>query len=284
MLATAAGSLNKNANLLLAAGARTDIRDYQGSSIKDWPRRGGHRELAERLETAPSNVTTPSARASSGIDFEEDVFVDVEFSDWFKTSFLDLRDDLAEAVDNGKQGILLFISASRCSYCKAFRDTSLADPALRERLTERFDLIGLEIFDDREMTTPDGREYRVEECVTLNRASYTPTLIFFGKGGRLLLRIVGYCPPDRFRQVLDYLAEEVYEHTALRDYIVASEEALRSEAATTIQDDLFELLPICSTAVECPPSGCCWSCSRPPNALPASVSIAGCCRTRRCAG
>jgi thioredoxin-related protein len=220
------------------------MKDYQGSSVTDWALRGGHRELAEHLAALLSSASTATVRqSSSGTDFAEDVFVDVEFPDWFKTSFLDLRDDLEEALDAGKQGIMLFISASRCSYCKAFMDTSLADPTLRQRLTERFDVIGLEIFDDRELTTLDGHEYRVKEFVSLNRASYTPTLIFFGEDGQQLLRIVGYYPPDRFRLVLDYLDDEAYQHGSLRDYLLASSRTPKAGEGAVIESDLFEQPP-----------------------------------------
>jgi hypothetical protein len=115
MLAAAAGRV-ANVNLLRAAGARLDMKDYQGSSVKDWALRGGHTELAEGLASTLSSAQTPTATSSSGVDFAEDVFVDVKFPDWFKTSFLDLRDDLEEALAAGKQGIMLFISASRCSF------------------------------------------------------------------------------------------------------------------------------------------------------------------------
>ena len=242
MLAAAAGR-SDNIGLLQAAGARLEMKDYQGSSVKEWALRGGHREFAEGLASASLRWRAPTATSSSGVDFAEDVFVDVKFPDWFKTSFLDLRDDLEEALDTGKQVIMLFISASRCSYCKAFMDTSLADPAIREQLTESFDVIGLEIFDDRELTTLDGRQYRVKEFVTLSRASYTPTLIFFGEGGRLLLRIVGYYPPDRFRRVLDYLDSRAYEAQPLREYLQASSQEPKAGNAPMISDDLFERPP-----------------------------------------
>jgi thioredoxin-related protein len=260
------------------------MEDYQGASVKDWALRGGHRALAERSESLLSGAQAPAATHSSGVDFAEDVFVDVKFPDWFKTSFLDLRDDLQEALDAGKQGIMLFISASRCSCCKAFMDTSLADPAIRGRVMDRFDDIGLEIFDDRALTTLDGRQYRVKQFVTLNRASYTPTLIFLGEGGRLLVKIVGYYPPGRFRQVLDYLDAKAYEHQPLRAYLQASSRGPKGGGASIISDQLFERPPTCSIAAECPPSGRCWWCSKGPRSPPANASIDGCSRISPFAG
>ncbi len=242
MLAAGEGS-QESVDLLLAAGARIDMKDYQGSSVTDWAVRGGNKAIAARLASAVQSPVETAAPTASGVDFAEDVFVDVKFPDWFKTSFLDLRDDLEEAVDSGKKGIMLFISASRCSYCKAFMDTALEDAEIKQRLTDAFDVIGLDIFDDSEITTLDGSQYRVKEFVTLNRASYTPTLIFVGEGGQLLLRIVGYYPPDRFRQVLDYLDSEAYRHQSLRDFLEVSSPAAGSDGAPIIADPLFERPP-----------------------------------------
>jgi thioredoxin-related protein len=243
LMLSAARGRSDTIELLRGAGARLDMKDYQGASVADWALRGGHAQLAGRLESDLSHLVPISVEADSGIDFAEDVFVDVKFPDWFKAGFLDLRDDLEEAMAAGKQGIMLFISASRCSYCKAFIDSSLADPAIRTQLTAGFDVIGLDIFDDRELTTLDGRQYRVKEFVLLNQASYTPTLIFLGEGGRLLLKIVGYYPPDRFLQVLDYLDAEAYQHQPLQAYLRATSSTPAASGASIIADDLFAQPP-----------------------------------------
>jgi thioredoxin-related protein len=242
MLAAGEGS-QVSVDLLLAAGARVDMKDYQGSSVTDWAVRSGNKDITDRLASALPPPVETAAPTASGMEFAEDVFVDVKFPDWFKISFLDLRDDLEEAVEAGKKGIMLFISASRCSYCKAFMDTALEDAEIKQRLTDAFDVIGLDIFDDSELTALDGSQHRVKEFVTLNRASYTPTLIFVGQGGQVLLRIVGYYPPDRFRQVLDYLDSEAYRQQSLREYVEASSPATGSDGGPIIADPLFESPP-----------------------------------------
>lgn len=242
MLAAAAGQ-EDGTKMLRGAGARLDMKDYQGASVRDWALRGDHRALAARLEAQLDNARTVPASGKSGADFAEDVFVDVTFPEWFKTSFLDLREDLADAIDAGKQGIALFISASRCSYCKAFMDRSLEDPEIRSRLTASFDVIGLDIFDDSELTTVEGEQLRVTEFVTLNRASFTPTLIFLGEEGHVLLRIVGYYPPERFRRVLDYLETRAYLSQHLRDYLAESSPRMDSGERPVIADDLFARPP-----------------------------------------
>ena len=90
------------------------------------------------------------------------------------------------------------------------------------------------------MTTVDGRQYKVKDFVTLTGANYTPTLIFLGEGGRLLLRIVGYYPPERFRLVLDYLEAKEYLRQPFGDYVRASSVAPDTDGQPITADDLFE--------------------------------------------
>jgi thioredoxin-related protein len=235
MLAAAAGQSDV-VELLRSSGARLDFRDYQGSSAADWAERGGQSALAQTLRGKTADLETGSSNTASQYDFDEDVFVDVEFPDWFKQSFLDLRDDLDEAISAGKQGLLLFFSTRRCSYCKAFIQKSLEDPEIRRRVETGFDVIGLEIFDDTEISDLDGRTYRVRDLVTEMRAAYTPTLIFYGEGGRRLLRIVGYYPPDKFRIVLDYLEGRHYLKEHFRNYLARTQPAPAGRSGGIIRD------------------------------------------------
>lgn len=241
MLAAGSGR-TEMIELLRKAGARLDIKDYQGSSAYDWALRGGHAELATSLKTEIEASPRGMELTEDGTGFAEDAIVTAKYPAWFKTSFFDLPEDLVEAREAGKQGIMLFISAEHCSYCRAFLDTSLKDATLQQRLRANFDVIGMDIFDDSEMVALNGKEYRVKEFVLLTRASHTPTLMFFGGNGRLLARVVGYYPPKRFGLLLDFLESRAYEHQHFREYL-----AQHAEPASTvipiIRDDLFEEPP-----------------------------------------
>ena len=57
---------------------------------------------------------------------DEDIadFVDSPLEDplshpeWFKLSFLDVREDLEEAIESGKKGVIVYFGQKRCPYCK----------------------------------------------------------------------------------------------------------------------------------------------------------------------
>ncbi len=218
LMLAAGGGRRDIVELLLAAGARMDLKDYQGSSVVEWSRRSSDqsftKELKQKLDLVGNEAPTVPDE-----EFAEDVFVDVQFPSWFKESFLDLQEDLDEAINAGKEGLMIFVSTRRCSYCKEFIQNSLGQADIRRRLLASFDVVGLEIFDDSEMTDPTGHSHRVKEYVSINNAAYTPTLIFYGQQGKVVLKIVGYYPPEKFRSVLDYLDGQHYLRESLRSFV-----------------------------------------------------------------
>lgn len=218
MLAAGAGK-EDIVELLKKGGANPGIRDYRGFSVYDWALRGGHIDLAKKLKKEVESATRVLEISDDGTSFADDASVSAKLPSWFKTSFLDIPEDISEALESSKQGVMLFISSEQCSYCKAFLETSLKDETLKGRLMKNFDSIGLDIFDDSEMIGPDGTELRVKEFVLKSKASHTPTLMFFGKGGHLLAKVVGYYPPQRFTLLLDYLEERAYGKMRFRDYL-----------------------------------------------------------------
>jgi thioredoxin-related protein len=230
---------------LLAAGARVDFKDYQGNSVTDWAKRSKDDELVALLAGRIKSLAVIESKADQGGEnFAEDVFVDVHFPQWFKPSFLNFQEDVAEAVGSGKLGILLFLSTRRCSYCKAFIDNVFSQPGIRKRVEDAFDVYGLEIFDEAEMVAPSGKQYRVNEFVSAVKASFTPTLLFYGANGKQLVKIVGYYPPEKFTRVLDYLDGKHYQQESLRTYMARTAPAPASRQQAIITDnELFSRPP-----------------------------------------
>lgn len=152
--------------------------------------------------------------------FKEDaVPVTIEFPSWFKRSFLDIRDDLADAKRAGKQGVLLFLSTPHCSYCKAFLDFTFADPVIQRELRRNFDVIGVEVISDSILTDVSGKSWTMKEYAAAQKAYVTPTLIFLRHDGKQMLRIVGYYPPEKFRVAMDYLLKGHYEREPFSAYL-----------------------------------------------------------------
>lgn len=188
-----------------------------------------------------------SARAE---DFDDGVVAQVTYPTWFKESFLDLPQDLADAVGAGKLGLFLFVSTQGCSYCHLFLQESLGDPAIARRVQAHFDTIGLEIFDDAELTDFTGAVQPVKDFVLAEGVQFAPTLLFYapdGAGGaRLLARLPGYYEPERFGWVLDYLIDGHWQRQSLKDFLAAAPappEPTGTPTAGLIPDPLFAAPP-----------------------------------------
>jgi thioredoxin-related protein len=168
-------------------------------------------------------VLSISARAA---DFDDGAIAQVTYPAWFRESFLDLPQDLADAAAAGKLGLFLFVSTQGCSYCHLFLQESLGDPAIAKRIQAHFDTIGLEIFDDAELTDFTGAAEPIKDFVLNQGVQFAPTLLFYapdGAGGaQLLARLPGYYEPERFGRALDYLIDGHWQHQSLKDYLAAT--------------------------------------------------------------
>ncbi len=186
-------------------------------------------------------LAAAAAGAAAGRDtpFDDAEIVRAEDPAWFKTSFLDLRADLAEARAAGKQGLMILFGTQGCAYCKAFIERSLKDPDIAAVVRRHFDTLHLEMFDDADLTDFEGRSLPVKAFARREGAAFSPTVAFYGLDGRRLHRVVGYQPPARFREVLDYVVGGHHRTLAYRDYlerrapvrtIAAAPDALRRDA------------------------------------------------------
>ncbi len=178
-------------------------------------------------------------------DFDEAPITHSEYPDWFKDSFLDLPEDIEEAREFGKQGVMILFTTEGCSYCAEFIRTSLSDPTLATRLQAQFDTIGLEIFSDAEMTAPDGTHERVKAFAKRAGAEFSPTVLFYGADGEPLYRGVGYLDPERFGLVLDYLNEGKPATQSFAEFAAARSAGTADSAASyrLVSDPLFSAPP-----------------------------------------
>ena len=151
-------------------------------------------------------------------EFDDYGIAHIDYPDWFKETFYDLDDDIVEAGEDDKKGVMILFTTEGCSYCARFIDVSLGNPELAARVQKDFVAIGMEIFDDKMMTSPDGEAMPIKTFAKREGAEFAPTLLFLGTDGRQVLRLPGYQTPERFGIVLDYVSGGHYETVSLRDY------------------------------------------------------------------
>ena len=163
-----------------------------------------------------------------------------EYPAWFKDSFLDLREDVAEAA-NRKKRVVLLMTQDNCPYCNALVERNLAQKDIEQYLRKHFDVIALNIWGDREVVGLDGAKRTEKGFAEALKVQFTPTLLFFDEAGQTILRLNGYLPPARFKTALEYVAQRKETTIAYRDYAAARQPAATDGAL--IKEDFFQPPP-----------------------------------------
>jgi len=171
-----------------------------------------------------SNAVYSAAQQESGttdstLSFDDSMLSEeLIYPDWFKLSLGDLSDDLAEAKNAGKKGIITYFGQKRCAYCEQFFKTSLADTDIQNYLRKYYDVIAFDIWDIDDVIDTDGKKYSERELAIHYKANFTPSLVFYDIDGKPIFRLRGYYPPYKFRAALQYVTEEFYKEETFSDY------------------------------------------------------------------
>ena len=140
-----------------------------------------------------------------------------EQPEWFKNSFLDINEDIAEAQEQGKR-LMLFFYQDGCPYCKKLFEDNFGQRAIAEKTKNNFDVVSVNIWGDREVTI--GEQVQTEKAFSASlKVMYTPTLIFFNEDGKAVLRANGYYHPGKFNAALDYVLEKHDKKEKFRSYL-----------------------------------------------------------------
>ncbi|KAA3619050.1 MAG: hypothetical protein DWQ08_15890 [Proteobacteria bacterium] len=184
---------------------------------------------------------TPGIEASESAELGEYRGArDAEHPAWFKESFLDLEEDIAEAAAEGKRLVLYFWQPG-CPYCAELIQNNFAQRDIGVAMQERFNLVAVNMWGDREVVQVGGRFFTEKTLAEALRVNYTPTLMFFNEQGRVALRLDGYVPPERFRLAIDYVSQKLESTQTFRDH-VATNDAPVAEGVLH-DEDFFQAAP-----------------------------------------
>jgi thioredoxin-related protein len=125
-----------------------------------------------------------------------------EAPEWFAESFLDIREDAAEAAREGKR-LMLYFMQDGCPYCRRLVTVNWRQEQIVEKTRRNFTPVAINIWGDREVTDADGRRMPEKRFAAALKVQFTPTLVFFDEKGAVAHRINGYLPPEEFYAALD---------------------------------------------------------------------------------
>ena len=162
-----------------------------------------------------------------------------EKPEWFKESFLDLRDDVEEAKQNNKR-VLIYFYQDGCPYCAKLLQDNLGQKKLADKTRKNFDVIAINMWGDKEVTGLDGSLTTEKKFAEKMKVMYTPTLLFLTETGKVALRVNGYYAPNKFETALDYVRGHNEEKTSFRNYV---HKYLKVAASAKLNSQKFFLKP-----------------------------------------
>jgi thioredoxin-related protein len=136
---------------------------------------------------------------------------------WFKHSFLDMPDDVAEASRSGKR-LLLYFGQDGCPYCAELFNTNFSQPHIVDYTRRHFDAIDLNIWGDREVTDFSGNKLTEKQLAVKLKVWFTPSILLIDEKGEIVLRINGYYPPHQFLAALKYVGEKQERKMTFPEY------------------------------------------------------------------
>jgi len=97
--------------------------------------------------------------------------------DWLKETFLDLREDLADANAEGKR-MLIIVEQRGCIYCTRMHEKVFPDPDIDAIIRESFFVVQINLYGDLEVTDFDGTVLTEKDTARRWNTVFTPTMIF----------------------------------------------------------------------------------------------------------
>ena len=98
-------------------------------------------------------------------------------ADWMQDTFLDLREDQAEAEAQGKT-LMILIEQRGCIYCTKMHEEVFVVPEIEAALNEKFFVVQLNMFGDLEVMDFDGTALTEKEAMRRWNVLFRPMMLF----------------------------------------------------------------------------------------------------------
>ena len=136
---------------------------------------------------------------------------------WFKDSFLDLEEDIAEATENNKRLVVYFWQPG-CPYCDQLWSDNFEQQSVVDEFRNNFDIVALNMWGDREIVNVGGNEYSEKTFAEALGIKYTPTLLFFDENKKVIHQLNGYVPVDNFQRSMSFVSGKFEKETSFSEY------------------------------------------------------------------
>jgi thioredoxin-related protein len=142
------------------------------------------------------------ARGESGTAFEPGDLNEEDF-------FVPPPHNLDRSQFPGQRPLLVYFEQGNCHACDILHGQPLRDPAIN-RLLRGFDNVQLDINKKTPVITPNGEKTSAYQWAKDLGLFYTPSLVFFDKQGKEIIRVDSVVRFYRLRKVINYITSRAY--------------------------------------------------------------------------
>lgn len=145
---------------------------------------------------------------------------------FFNETFGDFREEMQNARDAGKKGVLLMFEMDECPFCHYMKTRILNQPAVQDYFREHFLIFPVDIEGDIEITDFAGKATTMKDfALQQYRVRATPVFAFFDADGNYIkrARMTGKAnSKEEFMLLGRYVVEGAYEKQSFTRYKRAS--------------------------------------------------------------
>jgi thioredoxin-related protein len=141
---------------------------------------------------------------------------------FFTLTFGNLPEELQEAREQGKQGMLLFFEAEECPYCQHMLKNVFNQRNVQDWYRDRFVSIAIDIHGDVEVVDFDGTTLPSKEFSDLHDVFLTPVVSFIDLDGSEIHRHLGMVKtPQEFLLLGEYIEGGFYKEMKFKVFAEA---------------------------------------------------------------
>lgn len=122
----------------------------------------------------PTGAEAPRVEPIKGAD-------GIYHQSWYLQSFLNLKDDYAEAEAGGKRFAVVFEQRG-CIYCTKMHTEVLAQKYINDYVRENFTILQIDMWGSREVVDFDGTKMPEKKLAERWGVMFTPTIVYFKDG------------------------------------------------------------------------------------------------------
>lgn len=132
---------------------------------------------------------------------------------FFNETWHNYEEELANAKEQGKVGIMLFFEMDECPYCHYMKMNVLNNPRVQEYYRKHFLIFAVDIEGDIEMVNMKGKTMKQKDfAFREHRVRATPVIAFFDLDGKRIHRHIGKTNGiDEFMWMGEYIVDGSYK-------------------------------------------------------------------------